>query len=107
MPRPKKNKKTTIEEFFHNYDTPSLVAILGTLPGNVAWELLSAFLSQRQREFEVAALDLACNDGNSLRAAKASGYACALEEVVNKLIPQFIEQLKGFNGQIESPRPEE
>ena len=106
---PKVNKNPDVsqmmlEDYLNNYDKDSIAGALASLQDGFAWKVFSAFLRQKQREFEVAALDLSCQDGNTLRGAKASGIACALEEVANKLIPQFVDYLHGHSGVVEDPR---
>lgn len=98
--------KVSLEEFLAKYDKESIAAALNTLHDSFAWEVFRAYLRLKQREFEVAALDLSCQDGNTLRGAKASGIACGLEEVSERLVPEFINYLKGHSGVVENNRPE-
>lgn len=98
--------KTPLETYLNAYDSDSLSAMITSMGDSLAWQIFSAYLRKRQREFEVAALDLSCQDGHTLRGAKASGIACGLEEVADKLIPEFINYVKGQTGVIETPRPE-
>lgn len=102
-----KEESISLEEYINNYDRKSLIAAAQTIQNSFAWNLLKAFLKLKQREMEVASLDLVGQDGNSYRAAKASGIALGFEEVSDKLIPELIDLILGNNGVVEDPRPED
>src|SRR2546430_658224 len=110
MPRGKqlKSKKTpslTLEKFVSDYDQQSLLGALNSLQDSMAWELLSSFLAKKQREFEVAALDLVRQNQYTHTAAHASGYAQALDDLIHRTIPEFKDLLLGRTGVIETPMP--
>lgn len=100
-------KHLTLKDHLEQYDGASLKAMLQELQNSHSWEVFAAFLSIRQREFEIAALDLACKHNMQPEAAKASGYAQGLEDVVNVLIPELKNLVIGYTGVVENPRPVE
>lgn len=104
---PKQKKNLSLKDYLDKYESKSLQAALNGLEDSLAWDILKSFIKLKQREFEVAALDLSCQDGNTLRAAKASGIACGLEEVADKYIDEFKKIVSGYSAVVENPRPEE
>lgn len=102
----KNKKKESLNDFLSQYDSVTLQTALQSVEGSIGWELLQSFLRTRQREFEIAALDLMGHTGNENEAAKASGYALGMEEMAERIIPEFISFLKGNTGVIEEARPE-
>lgn len=110
MPRRKQLQKQspkTLKDFVQGYDSKSLTAVMETLHNSLAWEMFSAYLRVRQREFEVASLDLVGHSDRHQEAAKASGYALALEDTSERLIPEFIRFVSGYTGVVEEARPTE
>ncbi len=105
MPRAKLPVKTplTFKEYLEKFEPKVLQGAVVQLNDSIAWELMRGYLRLKQREFEVAALDLACHDGHSLEAAKASGLACALDEVANKYMQDLINAVNGLDGYVEGP----
>ncbi len=109
MPKLKKqpNPSLTIEEFLRNYEPRVLAGALQSLESSMGWEVFKAFLKAKQREYEVAALDLTCYTGKQAEAAKASGIACGLEEAATAYMVEFVNRLNGATGVVESPREED
>ena len=107
MPKPKKAKKTDLKEFLEGYDYKVLHGAINGLQDGMAWDLLSAFLRAKQRQYEIASLDLVRHGSETHAAAHASGYAQALEDTADHLIPELINVILGRNGVVEDPRPEE
>ena len=60
MPKAKQPVKTppTFKEYLGQFEPNVLQGAVVQLEGSIGWSLLRAFLKQRQREFEVASLDL-------------------------------------------------
>lgn len=100
-------KPTTLSEYLATYDSPAVRAALQSMEGSLAWDIFRAYLKVRQREFEVAALDLLCHTGMHQEAAKASGYAQGMEEVATTLMDEFRKLLNGDSGVVEDPMPSE
>lgn len=107
MPKQKKSlKKTTLNEFFKDYDSQSLSALVTSLNNSLAWELLKSFMRLRQRQFETASLDLV-SKGHTHPAAHASGYALACEEMADKFIQELYDIIQGKTGVVEDPIPQD
>lgn len=107
MLRPKTPPNLTLQEHLSKYDTKVLQGALQQLEDSLFWDIFKAYLKHRQREFEVASLDLACHTNMQAEAAKASGIACALEEVADKYCTDLHQLLSGYTGVVENPSPEE
>lgn len=110
MPRPKqpkKQQKRNLKEFIEGYDKQILYGALETFKTSTGWDVLRAFLQQRQREFEVAALDLIRSNGHTQDAAYASGYAMAIDDLLNRDINELEGIVLGQSGVIEAPMPED
>lgn len=97
----------TLKEFLQGYDSKAITGVMETMHNSLAWEMFSAYLRVRQREFEVASLDMVGHSNRLQESAKASGYAQGMEDVSDKLIPEFIKFVSGFTGVVEQARPEE
>jgi hypothetical protein len=97
----------TFKEFLENYDSKTLQSAVIQLEASIGWELLKAFLKQRQREFEIASLDLAGHTGKSQEAAKASGYAQACEDTSDQFMQELVNVVNGIDGYVEGPTREE
>lgn len=108
MPKLKKLPKPSLSlsEFLANYDYQTLHAATVGLQDSFAWDLLKAYLKVRQREFEIAALDLAGHSNMHSEAAKASGYAQGMEDLP-KLVDELREFVLGRSKVVEDPRPED
>lgn len=105
MPRPKKH--LSLAEHLSKYPTTVLQKGLEEMDRSIFWDIFRAFLKQRQREFEVASLDLAGHTGKQHEAAKASGYAHAMEDTADNLMGQLRQFLQGHNGVVEDNPPQE
>lgn len=110
MPKPRKTKPQTnlsLEDYLKTYDYKTLSAAINGLNDSLAWNMMRGYLKLRQREFEIAALDLAGHTGRTQEAAKASGYAQGLEDTADNFMQQLIDMVYGKTGVVEDPRPEE
>ncbi len=105
MPKAKTLAKTplTFKEYLEQFEPTVLQGAVLQLEGSIAWSLLQAFLRQRQREFEVASLDLMGHTGKSVEAAKASGYAQACEDTANQFMNELTNLIARRDGFIEGP----
>lgn len=105
MPKVKPPVKTlpTFKEFLDKFEPRVLQGAVSSLEGSIAWELMRAFLIQRQREFEIASLDLAGHTGKSQESAKASGYAQACEDMANQFMADLVNSVNGIDGFVEGP----
>lgn len=97
----------TIKQFLDSYDYKTLQGALSTIHNSFAWELLRSYFKLKQREFEVASLDLVTKNSMTQSAAHASGYAQGMEDAADKLIPEFLDLISGNTGVVENPRPED
>lgn len=95
-----------LDEFLRKYDAGTVAAILNSFESSPAWELFKVYVMTRQREFEVASLDMV-KYGKSHEAAFASGYSAALNDVTSTMIKALKDLAYGTNPVIENPRPEE
>lgn len=111
MPKQRKQLKSQspkpLKEFLQGYDSASIAAVMESLHNSLAWDMFAAYLRLRQREFEVVALDLQKNNDQWRAAIHASGYAQGMEDVSERLIPEFIRFVAGHTGVVEEARPEE
>ncbi len=109
MPKQKTQLKTplTFKAYLEQFDSKVLVGAISQLEGSIAWSLLQAFLRQRQREFEIASLDLMGHSGKAQEAAKASGYAQACEDTANHFMQELMDATAGRDGFVEGPVREE
>lgn len=103
MPKAKQPVVTplTFKEHLEKFEPSSLQGAVVQLDGSLAWDLMKSFLKLRQREFEVASLDLAGHTGKSHEAAKASGYAQACEDVSEKFMQDLVNAVNGLTGVVE------
>ncbi len=97
----------TFKAYLETYEPTVLHGALVQLEGSIAWELLQSFLRQRQREFEIASLDLMGHTGKHQEAAKASGYAQACEDTANQFMKDMADMVSGLNGVVEGPTREQ
>lgn len=97
----------TFKEYLDKFEPTVLQGAVVQLEGSIAWQLMTAFLKLRQRQFEVASLDFAGHSGKSSEAAKASGYALACEDVANTFMQELIDSVEGKDGLVEGPEREE
>lgn len=93
----------TFKEYLEKFEPTVLQGAVIQLDGSIGWGLLKAFLKQRQREFEIASLDLAGHSGKSNESAKASGYAQACEDVSDQFMQDLLNSVNGINGFVEGP----
>lgn len=93
----------TFKEYLEQFEPTVVQGAIIQLEGSIAWSLLQAFLRQRQKEFEVAALDLMGHSGKSQEAAKASGYAQACEDTANQFMQELQDIAAGRTGLVEGP----
>ncbi len=97
----------TFKEYLEKFDPTVLQSAVLQLNDSIAWSLMKAFLKQRQREFEVASLDLAGHSGKSHESAKASGYAQACEDTADHFMQDLVDIVNGINGLVEGPSREQ
>lgn len=109
MPKAKPPVKTplTFKDYLEKFETTALQSAVTQLEGSIAWAVMQAFLKQRQREFEIASLDLAGHTGKSHEAAKASGYAQACEDTADHFMQELINAVNRVDGFVEGPAREE
>lgn len=109
MPKAKQQAAThrTFKEYLEKFEPRVLQGAVSQLDTSIAWELMKAFLKQRQREFEIASLDLAGHTGKSQEAAKASGYAQACEDVADQFMQDLANVVSGIDGYVEGPAREQ
>ncbi len=100
------SQNLSLNDYLAQYDNPTLQVILQSFETTVAWEVFKAYLKIRQREFEVASLDLV-KYGKTHEASNASGYAQGLSDVSESLIQEFKLALSGRSPVVEDVRPEE
>lgn len=91
----------TFKEYLAKFEPRVLQGAVAGLNGSIAWELMKAFIKLRQREFEIASLDLAGHSGKSSESAKASGYALACEDVADQFMNDLTNSIAGINGYVE------
>ncbi len=97
----------TFKDFLDKFDSKTLQAAVNGLDGSVSWGLMRAYLKLRQREFEVASLDLIGHTGKEAEAAKASGYSQACEDVAERFMNDLQNAVVGKDGYVEGPTREE
>ena len=102
-----KNKSLTFKEYLDGFESTVLQTAVVQLNDTIAWELLKSYLKLRQREFEIASLDLVKHNGQIQAAAHASGYAQACEDVAEKFLQQLVNAAAGKNGLVEGPARDE
>lgn len=109
MPKAKPPAKTlpTFKDFLEKFDSKTLQGAVIQLEGSIAWELMRAFLKLKQREFEIASLDLAGHTGKASESAKASGYAQACEDMSDQYMQDLVNVVNGLDGYVEGPTREE
>jgi len=105
MPRPKKHLSLT--DHLNKYESSVLIKASEEMERSLFWDVFRSFLKVRQREFEVASLDLAGHTGKQHEAAKASGYAQGVEDVADNLMGEMRKLLSGDNGVVQEPPPQE
>lgn len=103
MRKTKKQTNQSFPEFLKKFEPRVLQGAVSQLNDSLAWELMKAFLKQRQREFEIASLDLSGHTGRYQEAAKASGYAQACEDVADQFIQDLVNVVNGIDGYVEGP----
>jgi hypothetical protein len=104
MPRKKSPKiKQSLKDFVESYDYRTLMGMLNTFQTSEGWEVFKSYIRLKQREMEVAALDLIKHDGHDKMAAHASGYAQALEDLTERMMPGLIDLILGKTAVIENP----
>lgn len=103
MPKAKHPANTlpTFKDFLEKFEPRVLQGAVSQLNDSIAWELMRAFLKVRQREFEIASLDLSGHTGKQHEAAKASGYAQACEDVSDKFMQDLVNTVNGLTGVVE------
>lgn len=107
LKQPSKIVLPTLKDYLNTYDSVTLIALINAMEDSRAWDIFRAYIKLRQREFEVAALDLMNKDSMVQSAAYASGYAKALDDVSEDLIKQLKDFSLGVSPVVETPRPEE
>jgi hypothetical protein len=105
--KPPVSTRPTFKELLEKYDSKQLQAAVVGLNDSLPWDLMKAFLKIRQREFEIASLDLVGHSGKSHEAAKASGYAQACEDMSEKFMQDLVNVVNGLNGLVEGAEREE
>lgn len=105
MPRLKKH--LNLADHLSKYEPTVLQKALEEMDRSLFWEVFQSYLKVRQREFEIASLDLVGHTGKAQEAAKASGYSQALEDVADRLMDEMRKFLRGDNGIVEDPTPEQ
>lgn len=105
MSRPK--KRLSLKDHIANYPTTTLISACEEMQHSIFWDIFASFLRLKQREYEVAALDLACHSSTHAEAAKASGLALAHAEIADKYMDDMREILKGRTGVFEDEIPED
>lgn len=103
---PQNNPNRSLNDFLAGYNSVTLIGLIETFENGDAWNIFRAYLKLRQREFEVASLDLV-SKGQTHPAAHASGYAQGIEDVADKLMGEMKKFVLNESPVVESPRPEE
>lgn len=105
-----KNQTTqtpNLSTFLNSYSAVSLQSALNTLETSEGWELFKSYAKVVQRRYEIDALDMIPKSDQVQAAAYASGYAKAVEELIEAFIPGLRETILGKSGVVENSRPEE
>src|SRR5260370_106430 len=105
--KPLEKTPLTFKQYLEQFEPTVLQGAVIQLEGAICWALLQAFLKQRQREFEIASLDLMGHSGKSQEAAKASGYAQACEDTADRFMQELTNCIAGRTGLVEGPDREE
>lgn len=105
MPRPK--KRLSLQDHLSNYENKVLIKAAEEMEHSLFWPIFASFLRLKQREYEVAALDMVCHSSTQVEASKASGLALAHAEIADKYMENFRELLKGATGVYEDQRPQD
>lgn len=106
MKQPRKQavkNSLTFQDYLAKFDPKTLQSAVAQLNDSIGWELVRSYLKLRQREFEVASLDLTGHTGKIQEAAKASGYAQACEDVAETFLQQLVDSVAGKDGLVEGP----
>ena len=98
---------TRFNQFLQTYPAVNLEAALSSFENTLGWELMQAYIAYIQREFESDALDLVVENNMVQRAAFASGYAKACEDIPVNFITGLRQAVSGRNPVTELSRPEE
>lgn len=101
MTKRKSPSNKTFKEYLDSYPGTTLQSAVIQLNDSIGWGMLQAFVKLRQREFEVAALDLVKHSNHTQAAAHASGYAQACEDIAEKFMQQMVNHVAGKDGYVE------
>ena len=104
--QPSQTSNLSLQEYLNTYSSVELVGILSSFETTPAWHIICSYLALKQREFEVASLDLV-SKGQTHPAAHASGYAQAVEDIKNTTIQTLQNLIVGKSQAIENPRMED
>lgn len=105
--RRKTAKTPSLSQLLHEFDPIQLNGALRGLESSVGWKVFQAYTRIKQREFEIAALDLVRSNSHTHAAAHSSGYAQALDDMANKFLEALNDLVLGKNQVTENPPPEE
>lgn len=102
----KTSKSQTFQEYLAKYPGTTLQSAAVQINDSIGWALLQSYIRLRQREFEIAALDLIKHNNQVQSAAHASGYAQACEDISERFMQQLVDGIAGKNGLVEGSVPE-
>jgi hypothetical protein len=81
--------EVSLKDYLGTYSVETITGAASILENSLVWDIFRSYLRLRQREFEVAALDLMNKDKMIQSAAYASGYAKGVEDVAETLMTEF------------------
>jgi hypothetical protein len=101
LPRP------SLEKILKDYDRHQLANALDGLVTNIGFQALQAYIEQERDYCTTIAIQQSQLDGHTVNAAAFAGQAAAFNEVLTRLIPKYVAELRGEGGAAQSERPEE
>lgn len=96
----------SLKDFFQNYDSVTLIALLNTFEQSLGWKVYMAWCALSQRDAEVNSLDKIAK-GENPQACFASGYAKACEDMGANFIDALKKSILAKSDLVEHPREEE
>lgn len=108
MPRQKPaNKQSNLDEILKDYDRRELAGAVAALEGNIGWIALKAILQTEMEWHNGVALEFSRHGNRQIEASAASGAGDGIRQVLEELIPKYVQYLRGDSPVVENPPPEE
>jgi hypothetical protein len=107
MPKRKKAQKSNPDSPLDQYDSVTLMAALNSFERSLGWDVFKSFLYYQAAAHGTMSNVLVQQSGKQAEACAAGAKAEVLREVMDVFMEQLKQKIKGTEGVVESPRPDD